>query len=288
MTTGTVAHSISRPVRERLRQGRSVARVLAVFERACDLITPDGDVIALVTPQVGDGPLNVVVDGGAGLFDHVYPGAPARLGKERLQAGGLKVDLAGATAWEPCPDWGALRARRATIVSRLPLLRDLCLRHSPAGALAPLLETSVPFDALSGAVYSKAKSAAQALREGWCGASARLREGAAGLAGLGGGLTPSGDDFLVGVMLWAWLVHPTPDALCRTLAKAAIPHTTTLSGAFLRAAAWGGCSVSWHRLLAALSDGGEAQIAAAVPRVLAHGATSGADGLAGFLYLSSS
>jgi hypothetical protein len=287
VTTWTVARSISRPVRERLRQGRSVARVLAVFERACDLITPGGDVIALVTPQIGDGPLNVVVDGGAGLFDRVHSAAPVTLGEERLQVDGLRVDLGQATAWEPRPAWEALRARRATIVSRLPPLRDLCLCHSPAGTLAQLPGTMVPLDAFTRAVCSTAQNAAQALREGWRGAPARLGEGAAGLAGLGGGLTPSGDDFLVGVMLWAWLAHPTPDTLCCTLVKAAVPRTTTLSGAFLRAAARGECHVSWHRLLEALCDGGEAQIAAAVPGVLAHGATSGADGLAGFLYLSS-
>ena len=47
MTSG--ASSISRTVKEQLQAGRFVARVLAVFERACNLITPDGDVMALVT-----------------------------------------------------------------------------------------------------------------------------------------------------------------------------------------------------------------------------------------------
>jgi hypothetical protein len=91
-------------------------------------------------------------------------------------------------------------------------------------------------------------------------------------------------------MLWAWLAHPAPARLCRALAKAAVDRTTTLSAAFLRAAARGECSAPWHALLAALSDGlseeEEARITAAVQKILARGATSGADSLAGFLYFS--
>ena len=42
-----VARSISRPVWERLHGGRFVTHALAVFERACDLVTRDGDWDAL-------------------------------------------------------------------------------------------------------------------------------------------------------------------------------------------------------------------------------------------------
>jgi len=175
-------------------------------------------------------------------------------------------------------------------VSRLPLLHALCLRHAPAGSLMALLETPLPGDVPARAILSTAQEAAEALREGWGSDRERLQEGAAGLAGLGGGLTPAGDDFLTGVMLWAWLAHPTPASPCRTIVEVAAPRTTTLSAAFLQAAGRGECSAAWHALLAALSEGlneedeeQEAKITVAVQEVLAHGATSGADGLAGFL-----
>jgi hypothetical protein len=327
MSVRTIARSISRPVQERLRGRPFAARVLAVFEHACDLVTPAGDVVALVTPQVGDGPLNIVVEKRPGVFATVEPGGRARLDGGRLQIGGLEVALEGAAVWEPCPDWAALRARRATVVARLPLLQAISLHHSPAGSLLPLVsgwlsglisplgvgskpvgrpasagespvkrgvrhslppyltqappvETESAFAALSAVV----RGAAEALRAGWEGDHARLREGAAGLAGLGGGLTPAGDDFLSGAMLSAWLVHPTPRALCHILVEAAVPRTTTLSAAFLRAAAEGECNAPWHRLLAALGMGAEGELAAAVPQVLAYGAASGADTLAGFLW----
>jgi hypothetical protein len=291
----SIAHSISRPVRQRLRQGQSVARVLAIFEHACDLVTPDGEVIALVPPQIGDGPLNIVLDDPTDLFTGIDLSAPVTLAEEQLWVGGLQVDLREAIVWEPQPDWDTLRTRRAAIASHLPLLYSLGHHHAPSNTLLALLDPSLlrgpllkgPLldDKLTATIFSTAQKAGADLREGWAGDLKRLQEAGTGLAGLGGGLTPAGDDFLTGAMLWAWLAHPTPDPFCHTLLQVAVSRTTTLSAAFLRAAVRGECSASWHTLLASLSEGTEAEITAAVREVLAHGATSGADALAGFLYI---
>ncbi|MDY7075873.1 MAG: DUF2877 domain-containing protein [Chloroflexota bacterium] len=275
-----VARSISRSLKERLhlQKGQLDGHVLAAFEHACDLVTRDGDLVALVSPRIGDGPLNIVVDA-AEIFTRVAPGTPVTQEGKRLWVGELEIDLGRAAVWEPRPDWETLRARRAATASYLPRLRALCLRHVPASSLLALLETP-------SAVLPRVQDAAKALREGWAGDLERLREGAIGLAGLGSGLTPAGDDFLTGVMVWAWLAHPTPALFCRALVEAAVPCTTTLSAAFLRAAGRGECSASWHILLAALSEGQEAKFTAAAQKILTHGATSGADSLTGFLYPS--
>ncbi|MBC7248933.1 MAG: DUF2877 domain-containing protein [Anaerolineae bacterium] len=277
MKVRVIARSISRPVRERLP---FAARVLAVFNRACDLVTAAGAVVALVTPQAGDGPLNVVVEAEAGCFDGLKPGMAAQAERNHLRVRGngpsslLDVVLEGAAVWEPCPAWRALRAQRAVIEERLPRLRTLALRHTPAAG-----RDAIP-------PYGPAREAAAALRAGWKGDEVQVRAGAARLAGLGGGLTPAGDDFLVGVMLWAWLAHPQPVSVCRAIAEEAAPRTTTLSAAFLRAAARGECGAAWHRLLSALVAGTEDGLTTAVQDVLAYGATSGADALAGFLWIS--
>jgi hypothetical protein len=274
-------------MRERLDAGQFKARVLAVFDRACNLVTPDSDVVTLVIPGIGDGPLNVVVDGASGLFAGVSTSAVAKLERDRLQVDGLWVDLEGAAVWEPRPDWDTLRARRTAIGSWLPHLRALCLRHAPAGSLLALLGGSPPEDTSTHAILSAAQKATVALQEGWAGDTQKLHEGAADLAGLGSGLTPSGDDLLAGAMLWAWLAHPTPEMFCRAVARVAAPRTTTLSAALLKAAARGECSAAWHALLSELSmgqrKGARNKIAEAVHEILSRGATSGADSLAGFL-----
>jgi hypothetical protein len=169
MTTCFVAHSISRPVQERLQrleEGQFASRVLAVFDRACDLVTDDGDVVALVNPQVGDGPLNIVVDDTARCFAGIVPGTRVSLEKGRLWVGEMAVDLASAVVWDPRPSWDALRARRDAIAPQLPFTRALCLREAPTGSLLALLEDTLPDGAPTSIVLSTAQEGAQALQAG--------------------------------------------------------------------------------------------------------------------------
>jgi len=267
-----------------VQEGPAPARVLAVFDHACDLLTADGEVIGLVLPAVGEGPLNVVVENSPGLFDGLQAGMAARLTSLTIVVGRLRVDLTGVTVWEPQPNWSALRARRAAIEARLPTVRDLALERTAGESLLALLaDPSITTSDRHDAVLARAREGLGLLRRGWEGDLGALQEGVARLAGLGGGLTPAGDDFLTGMMLWAWLAHPDPASFCRAVAEAAAPLTTMLSAAFLWVAAAGECSVSWHRLLAALAGGDETAILPAIEEVLSHGATSGADALAGFL-----
>jgi hypothetical protein len=300
------ALSISRPVRERLSQTGPISKigpVLGVFERACHLAAPGGEVIALVLPHIGDGPLNIVVEGQARAFSAVEPGTTASLRDGHLCLGGLAIALDGAAVWEPRPAWSALRVHRAAITGRLPLLHALALEQAPEDSLLPLTAQSPqkrrascqPAPHMTDYGFAQALSttvseATTSLTAGWRGDHTKLVSGAAQLAGLGTGLTPAGDDFLAGLMTWAWLAHPTPRSFCQVLLDAAAPRTTVLSAAFLQAAAGGECSIAWHRLLAALSDTQTTfrvseTLRVSLQGVLSHGHTSGADMLAGFLSL---
>jgi len=257
--------------------------VLAVFERACLLSTPGGEVLSLVLPAVDDGPLNVVVEGEPGAFSGLAQAMRARLRDGQLTVGHVRVPLAGAATWEPRPEWERLRAAGAAAPARLEQLREVALARASRDSLLLLL---APHGGSGGgarprAEVETARAAAADLAAGRAGDPARLEAAAWRLAGLGGGLTPAGDDFLVGAMLRAWLEGPAPGAFCQAIAGVAAPRTTLLSAALLRAAARGECSAPWHRLLAALESG--APPAPAVDAILAHGHTSGADALAGFL-----
>lgn len=222
------ARSISRPAHALLRHQPFVAQVLAVFERVLDLVTPAGEVLALVAPEVGDGPLNVVVEAGTAgqagtsLWAGIEAGLAAQVEGPCLSVGPAIVLLDGAVVWEPCPDWGALRARRETAAHRIAEIEALLPRAQQGWEEHLAL-----------------------LRAGWEGDGSALRRAAAGLAGRGVGLTPAGDDFLCGAMLGAWLLHPDPPAFCRAIVEEAAPRTTTLSAASLRAAGRGECSAAW-------------------------------------------
>ena len=273
-------------MRERLPGMASVGRVQAVFRRACTLVLPGGEPLSLVLPEIGDGPLNVVVASQAGLFDALSPGMPASLSAHRLAAGDVEVGLDTARIWEPRPDWQALRPRRQAVATRLGELLALASARAPDGSLLALLTDRPPGERRAAAIQGRARQAAADLRAGWDGDEGRLRAGSGRLAGLGAGLTPAGDDFLAGLMLWAWLAHETPPDFCRAVVETAAPRTTQLAAAFLRAAARGECSAAWHGLLVTLAGLEEGALAGAVGSVLAYGQTSGADTLAGFLWLS--
>ena len=66
------------------------------------------------------------------------------------------------------------------------------------------------------------------------------------LAGLGAGLTPAGDDFILGAVLAAWIIHPQEEArvLAEELTKTAAVLTTSLSATWLRSAGKGQTGVS--------------------------------------------
>ena len=51
----------------RVLQPEVSGRVLASFERVCDLVTDSGEVVAVVWGGIGDGPLNVVLAQGPGV-----------------------------------------------------------------------------------------------------------------------------------------------------------------------------------------------------------------------------
>lgn len=107
------------------------------------------------------------------------------------------------------------------------------------------------------------------------------------LLGLGPGLTPAGDDVLVGRLLAVQARgprggFPAPSDLAAPLLAAAENRTTRLSLAFLRAAAEGECGQAWHDLWPTpVPSSGSRE--AAIRVILGTGQTSGAAALWGFL-----
>ncbi|HET6823298.1 MAG TPA: DUF2877 domain-containing protein, partial [Anaerolineales bacterium] len=106
------------------------------------------------------------------------------------------------------------------------------------------------------------------------------------LAGLGAGLTPAGDDFIMGAIHAVWIIHPleVASALTQSIADTAAPLTTSLSAAWLRSAGQGEAGVLWHQFFEALVGRVDAPtyLQEALDNILSVGETSGADALAGF------
>lgn len=234
------------------------ARVLHVFERSVNLVSAQGEVLSIVDPSIGPGPFNLVLSQTVDFQRTVPADTEVSVRAAGLKVGKLEIRLAGAETWNPVPDWGAL-------ASSAPPRRWLALldEERRVGRVQPAIRYDPPPDP---------------------GDEAALMGYAGALAGLGPGLTPSGDDVLMGLMHAYFVRFPEGVARERSavIARIAVPRTTSLSGAWLYAAAEGEAGVLWHRLVDAAAAGNDPELRAAVRAILAVGHTSGADALSGF------
>ena len=109
--------------------------------------------------------------------------------------------------------------------------------------------------------------------------------GVHGLIGLGGGLTPAGDDFLVGVLaVLRWLDCREWEARLSSEIARRLGKTTLISSAFLDRALEGEFSQPVLDLFEAIGNDSEAVLAPAVSRLCTVGHTSGSDLLGGVLW----
>jgi uncharacterized protein DUF2877 len=270
-------------VRGWLAHSRS-ARVLNVFDRACNLVNPTGDVLSLVCGERGLTPFALLLPAAMPpLFSMLSESSLVRVEARRLRVGPLTIDWTAARSWNPAPDWAALRR----LFANEAVLAGLAVEANDQPGRGSLLDL---FGAAAsdgqGGLAVRLWSGAQALFEGLSRRDDSLAiEGARTLAGVGGGLTPAGDDFITGALLavWAGRYGPGLEPLAESVAGAAAGRTTTLSGAYMRAAARGECSAPWHALFGALLSNKPAARQRALAALLAVGHTSGGDGLAGFL-----
>lgn len=247
-------------------------RVLHVFDRACNLINEQRDVLSVVTPQIGNGPFNLVVADGILFRSDLDAGSSVSVTGSGLLLGDLDISIINARLWDPRPDWESLHTRKQSIFRLLSYLqikndlegREFDLHHSalsiPQSLVSKLSTTLANADITS------------------------ARQNAAHLAGVGIGLTPSGDDFLMGAIYAAWIIHPVEVAgmLAHEIASIAAPLTTSLSAAWLRSAGRGEAAALWHEFFRGLLLGDPHEIRAREAKILDVGETSGEDALAGF------
>jgi Protein of unknown function (DUF2877) len=171
--------------------------------------------------------------------------------------------------------WGAARLLKSLRSGRGPV--------EPRGWLLWLCGQDLPFP------MQAAHGRLHALRAAlWSQDLKAFETDALRLLGLGHGLTPSGDDFL-GALLFtlrhapvrAWQARMP--GLHARLAAAAAQATNPISAALLQDLMAGSSYRALHELLDALNQDRPEPVAAAVHTLLAVGASSGADMLAGVL-----
>jgi Protein of unknown function (DUF2877) len=244
--------------------------ILHVFDHACNLINERREVLSVVTARIGDGPFNLVIEEDVLFSDHLDVRSLISAHVDQLRLDDLVICIVDANLWNPRPDWERLHGNRESLLNQLTNLQisDYIKRNGfPQSVPTTQSLISNLYTAISAIDISSARAIASQL------------------AGLGVGLTPAGDDCLLGAIYAAWIMHPieTATVLAREIAETAAPLTTSLSAAWLRSAGRGEAGALWHDFFDALflDDPGAVQLQ--INRLLSIGHTSGADALAGFI-----
>ena len=249
----------------------------SVFAHACNIELSAGRLIALVARGTGAVPWGFQLSTPPEFRfpDHVRRGqaVACRGGILRVAGAPFSVDLRTARRWRSGLGGLALDLQRPEVKRAWSAAWSMTVEKHE--------EMAFPGQA--------AEPIAQLLR-----ATRRLRldeaaQAASGLIGLGAGLTPAGDDFLVGFLAGLWCsagADPGRRAFLAGLGAsiAATDRTNVISRRFLEAAVVGEVSerlalVADRIAHAAVPDAVESAVRAA----LAVGASSGADGMIGFL-----
>lgn len=261
-------------------------RVQSIHRSVVNIATPDG-LLTVASPDGGGLPNGIVADLGPDWRTiGLHPGMVvcASDASIRVPDAGLEIQFDAAQRWSPrfqpsaqAADAGAERWGRRSAATR-----TIARARASAGGFGALLGAGVAHDPartpdVARPIVARLVAALET------GDRSLAAEVAARLIGLGPGLTPSGDDVLVGIEA-ALYALARPSAGFTALAMDHVEgRTTALAATLLRHAGAGEFAERLHSLLAALLGPDDEAIPAAIDRAVAWGATSGTDCLLGVL-----
>lgn len=239
----------------------------------------------------------VITFGGVDLPNHPFtirsPAFQEQLGQDgefhlqdhRLELGDYSsIDLSGLKEFSPCLGISS-PCSPADQAACLETARQEAARGFPTGGLGWLLDQQGEENCFTVLAAPLVASIAVAVSHGnWTALNEPIRS----LAGVGSGLTPSGDDFLCGLLSglhfhWASCGYgPTPQVL-RDLAVLAGERTSIFSAQMLRGAATGLVSEDINAWLIAVHKGENDAMAAVSRKIIEFGHSSGIDTLCGLI-----
>ncbi|GJL83803.1 MAG: hypothetical protein DHS20C01_34370 [marine bacterium B5-7] len=260
--------------------GRFSGVVHSVFSRACNLALDDERLLCVIASEHGNAPNAVCVDAPPRFaFDHsVSPGdrAGCRAGVLRIGASAIEVRLHDVPRWHTRldnidTDLSQPEVRTAWWVVRRCLSRHGTMRSYPG----------------SDVLLKRLKDLYHAARQ--CNV-AQGRAAVDALVGVGPGLTPAGDDMLVGFLAGLYATGDKHEALTKfiheielSVRNAAI-HTNRVSAEYLRLATHGAFAEPLADLVITIARGEIPDVVKPIAdRALAVGASSGCDGVRAML-----
>jgi hypothetical protein len=298
VTIGRARHGLDVPVERvgsRVRS-RFAGRVHSVFRRACNIETDDGPLVTVLAQGQGNLPHGIrsalpeAADFRALLsvgYAVVADGVCVR-----IPQAGITMDLSGASVWHCGLAAGIVDLDSDETLSALLLVRAILEKQAPPSGFAPLLlRDEDPDSLLDRAMQKRLRHTLPLLEAATVSLNpANAAQALAELIGLGSGLTPSGDDFIVGYLAAlfsrhsrAQVLQPFLAALSDTLARL-VASGNLISRQFILDALEGEFSESLAELVSAISARDGARLRASAAQLVRIGHSSGADSLTGLLF----
>ncbi|MEM2082201.1 MAG: DUF2877 domain-containing protein [Candidatus Bathyarchaeia archaeon] len=292
--------SMGSSARRALDKRGEIGRIHSVFQNALHILTKDRRLIGIVGQRSYSMPINlkVWIPNGLTIGDlGLKSGASVRRsGDLIILDGDFSIDLRGVRIWKPIRrPLGAFDAARLS--RSIEIIEDMASRRASSEGLGLLIPHRRELIANEfGAIPSNdpmisraARSIANLFKAVKEGDRIGIDRSAMGLIGLGPGLTPSGDDFLIG-FLASSIFGATGDphrfrfqvgSLRKSVLRARA-STTLLSQEFFLHAVEGDVAEPINDLIVALFDG-SSQLGSLANRVIEMGETSGMDTLLGII-----
>ena len=297
MNISLVVMDYSRPTQRLFELPSREGTIHSIFSRVMN-IAIDDTMLTLQSSELPRMPNSVRLSSSRleVLLRGARPGLKVQVGDGRLliPACNFSLCLSEVSPWEPRPALAACHWHHETVAGHTLLLARYLNKRTQPGGLMPLLgplllgqrEPDIPLVQVAlPRLLLLAQASLRHDREG-------IEEATRGLAGLGPGLTPAGDDALGGFAAVMALLSPyisvdaaAGNSIAETIAIVARPRTTALSAALIVHAARGEVAEHLGSLLLALALPAEASetVLLTAERLLAFGATSGGDTLLGTL-----
>jgi len=276
-----------------LLRAESPCRVAAVFKRSFYLQSK-GAMACLGAPEIGAGPLNALIAAPRGmnwLASGLRVGTRCRRGTDTLYLGERFVlSTRGAALWRPDP--APISPDPVAVTRALRHLGLACAECAPAEGLARLVLLGRAPTRRTGieALASAPMAASRLWLETVFGGAGMDQDGndlswVEALAGLGPGLTPSGDDYLGGLMIALHALGRAGPArrLAEAAGRAVSANGNAISAAHIMAAGDAQCHAAIHEILHGLLYGNDTMLCANLAAIGRIGHGSGWDTLAGMV-----
>lgn len=291
---------ISKELKDYFAQNRSNKYVVhSLFKEAINLMDDSGELITLLTENKDLAPMSVVIAGRSSNFRNVLANDEVEITDNGLVFihSQKQLDFSNAVV-TPC----VLMLKGTSLnfeeqITKLSILRDVLCERGETSGILPLLDTVERFKGLTfNSSGLSMNTYCEFIQEVFIEIIKSLDRKAFGevvgwlpkFIGFGPGLTPSTDDFLTGVIL-TYLASAmmgedsmeTVEEFAQNVYRFSIERTTKVSETMLKQVALGRASENHLKVVQSLFVSNDLNFEFLVKRVLANGATSGADFLLG-------